>query len=258
MRLKEKVAIVTGGAGGIGWATCKLFGSEGSKIAIADLMYENAERSAQQLSKMGYDVKAIKVDVTRLDDAKQMVEKAVDYFGKVDILVNLAGGSAGPFLKTKHSLFAESDEERWQEVINLNLYGTLNCTRAVISHMIERRAGKIINTGSIAGIIGMQWATEYSAAKAGIVGFTKSLAKEVAPYGINVNCVSPGMIATERVRQMTTKGQDSWLDGIPLGRLGEPVEVAAVIVFLASDESYYITGVNIPVTGGLTLGPKGY
>ncbi len=124
--------------------------------------------------------------------------------------------------------------------------------------MIERRSGKIVNLSSIAGMIGMQKAAEYSAAKAGVIGFSKALAKEVATFGINVNCVSPGVIATLRVRNMPKESVDSWLEGIPFDRLGEPNEVANAILFLASGESDYITGENIPVTGGQTLGPTGY
>ena len=131
-------------------------------------------------------------DVTDMDAAQNLAETTVSRFGRIDILANIAGGSAGPVIKTKYSPFAESSKERWDEMVALNLYGTLNCTRAVVNHMIERRSGKVINVGSVAGIIGMQKAAEYSAAKGGVIAFTKTLAKELAQYGINVNCVSPG------------------------------------------------------------------
>lgn len=258
MRLKDKVAIVTGGAGGIGRETCELFTQEGARLLIAEVDLDAAKNIAEELTKKGYKTKTAKVDVRNLNDAKQLAETAIDISGHIDILVNVAGGSAGVFLETKHSIFAESSPERWKEIIDLNLFGTLNCTHAVINHMIERRSGKIINLSSIAGMIGMQKAAEYSAAKAGVIGFTKALAKEVAPYGINVNCVSPGVIGTLRVRNMPKESVDSWLDGIPFGRLGEPKEVANAILFLALNESDYITGANIPVTGGQTLGPTGY
>ncbi len=258
MRLKDKVAVVTGGAGGIGRRTCEVFAREGAKLVIADLRLDESERIADSLKNSGGDAISAKVDVTRLDEAEKLVKIALDAFGHIDIFANIAGGSAGPFLKTKHSIFAESTLERWEEIINLNLFATLNCIRAVLHHMMERRKGKIISFASTAGMVGMQKAAEYSAAKAGIIGLTKTIAKEVGSYGINVNCVSPGIIGTERVRQMPQEMVQTWQEGIPLGRLGRPEEVADVVLFLASDESSYITGTNIPVTGGLTLGPKGY
>jgi len=258
MRLKDKVAIITGGAGGIGQETCNLFTQEGAKLLIAEVDLNAAEEVAKDLSAKGFIAKAAKVDVTDFNDAKQLVSRAIELFGHVDILVNIAGGSAGTFIKTKYSLFHESTVERWQEVINLNLYGTMNCTHAVLRHMIEQKSGKIVNLSSIAGMRGVQKAAEYAAAKAGIVGFTKSVAKEVAGYGITINCVSPGVIGTKRILSLPQDVVDGWLSTIPFGRLGEPKDIANAILFLASSESNYITGENIPVTGGQTLGGKGY
>ena len=258
MRLKDRVAIITGGGGGIGRATCRLFAREGAKIMIADLIIEEAKKVADELKAQGHQAVAMEIDITSFDEAKRLAGATLDKFGQIDILANIAGGSAGPVIKTKHGLFAESTKERWEDMINLNLYGTFNCTRAVINHMIERRRGKIISFASTAGMIGMQKAAEYAAAKGGIIAFTKTLAKEVGQYGINVNCISPGVIGTPRVQQMSKEMVQQWLDGIPLSRLGRPDEVADVVLFLASDESSYITGENIAVAGGLPLGPKGY
>ena len=258
MRLKDKVAIITGGASGIGRETCKLFAREGASLMIADLVYEEAESLATELKDQKYTVAVMATDVTNIDEANNLAKATLSKFGKIDILANIAGGSAGPTIKTKHGLFAESGKERWDEMISLNLYGTLNCTRAVVSHMIERRSGKIVNFASTAGMIGMQKAAEYAAAKGGIIAVTKTLAKELGQYGINVNCISPGVVGTPRVQQMPKDMVQAWLDGIPLGRLGKPEELAQVVLFLASDESSYITGENIAVAGGLTLGPKGY
>ena len=258
MRLKDKVAIITGGGGGIGGQVCSLFAQEGARLLIAEIDLDATSKISKQLREEGYSAEIAEVDVRNFDEAQQLAKTAVDIFGQIDILVNIAGGSAGVFLKSTHSVFAESNPDRWKEIIDLNLYGTLNCARAVINHMISRNSGKIINLSSIAGILGMQKAAEYSAAKAGVIGFTKALAKEVAPYGIHVNCVSPGVIGTTRVRNMPKKSVDSWLEGIPFGRLGEPEEVAEAILFLASDESNFITGENLPVTGGQTLGALGY
>ena len=258
MRLNDQVAIVTGGASGIGLETCKLFVGEGATVMIADLVSEAADRLAAELKAQGHEVAAMATDVTDMDAAQNLAETTVSRFGRIDILANIAGGSAGPVIKTKYSPFAESSKERWDEMVALNLYGTLNCTRAVVNHMIERRSGKVINVGSVAGIIGMQKAAEYSAAKGGVIAFTKTLAKELAQYGINVNCVSPGVIGTQRVLEATLDMVQTYLGGIPMGRLGEPEEVAKVVLFLASGESSYITGENIVVAGGMTLGPTGY
>jgi NAD(P)-dependent dehydrogenase (short-subunit alcohol dehydrogenase family) len=258
MRLKDKIAIITGGGSGIGRETCRLFAREGAKIIIADLIIEEANKIADELKARGHQAMAMKIDITSFDEANRLAGAALDRYGQIDILANIAGGSAGPVIKTKHRLFAESTKERWEDMINLNLYGTFNCTRAVINHMIERRSGKIISFSSTAGMIGMQKAAEYSAAKGGIIAFTKTLAKELGQYGINVNCISPGVIGSPRVQQMPKEMVQQWQEGIPLARLGKPEEVASVVLFLASDEASYITGENITVAGGLPLGPKGY
>ena len=259
MRLKDQVAIVTGGASGIGRETCKLFVGEGATVMIADLIPETADDLATKLRSQGHNVDAVATDVKNMDAVQNLVESALSRFGRIDILANVAGGSAGPVIETKYSLFAESTRERWDEIIALNLYGALNCTRAVINHMIERRSGKVINFASTAGIIGMTKAAEYAAAKAGIIAFTKTLAKELGKYSINVNCISPGVIGTNRVLQTWPEDMmQKFKSGIPLRRLGEPEEVAQVALFLASDESRYITGENIVVDGGMTQGTMGY
>ena len=258
MRLKDQVALVTGGAGGIGRETCKLFAGEGATVMIADLVSEAADGLAAELRAQGHEVASMAADVTSMDDAQNLAEATISNFGQIDILANIAGGSAGPVIKTKYSTFAESSKERWDEMVNLNLYGTLNCTRAVVNHMIERRIGRVINFASTAGVVGMQKAAEYAAAKGGVIAFTKTLAKELAQYGINVNSISPGVIGTPRVREAAADLIPTWLHGIPMGRLGEPEEVAKAVLFLASSDSSYITGENIVVAGGMTLGPANY
>ena len=257
MRLKDQVAIVTGGSSGIGRETCKLFVEEGATVVIADLIPEAADDLAKKLRSQGHNVDAVTTDVTDMDTVQNLVESALSRFGQIDILANVAGGSAGPVIETTYGLFAESSRERWDEILALNLYGALNCTRAVINHMIERQSGKVINFASTAGIIGMTKAAEYAAAKAGIIAFTKTLAKELGECNINVNCISPGVIGTDRVLQTTAEDMmHKFKSGIPLRRLGEPQEV--VEDFLASNESKYITGENIVVDGGLTQGTMGY
>jgi len=258
MRVKDKVAIVTGGGGAIGRETSKLLATEGAKVMVADLNIEAANKVVNEIKALGHKALAIDLDTTKVDKAEQLAKATLDNFGQIDILVNVVGGSAGPFIKTKLGFFAQSNKERWEEIVNLNLLGTFNCTRAVINHMIERRSGKIVSISSTSGVIGMQKAAEYSAAKAGIIGFTKALAKEVGPYGINVNCVSPGVVGTPRVLEMAKELIPEWTKGIRLGRLAKPEEIASVVFFLVSDESSYITGQNIVVDGGLSLGPTGY
>ena len=258
MRVKDKVAIVTGGGGAIGRETSKLLATEGAKVMVADLNTEEANKVVDEIKALGHKALAIDLDTTKVDKAEQLAKVTLDNFGQIDILVNVVGGSAGPFIKTKLGFFAQSNKERWEEIVNLNLLGTFNCTRAVINHMIEKRSGKIVSIASTSGVIGMQKAAEYSAAKAGIIGFTKALAKEVGPYGINVNCVSPGVVGTPRVLEMAKELIPEWTKGIRLGRLAKPEEIASVVFFLVSEESSYITGQNIIVDGGLSLGPAGY
>ena len=260
MRLKDQVAIVTGGAGGIGREACALLVQEGAKVVIAELYADDATQIAEEFKSKGHEVEVIATNVCQFEDAEKMAKTTLDKFGRIDVLVNVAGGSAGRFIKTDYSNFAESFPDRWHEIINLNLYGTLNCTRAVLPYMVQNRRGKIVNLSSAAGMIGMQRYAAYAAAKAGVIGFTKSVAKEVAHMGICINSVAPGVIGTLRVQNNMKKDTTlkDWIDGIPYGRLGKPEEVARAILFLSTSDSDYITGENIPVTGGMLLGPKGY
>jgi len=258
MRVNNKVAIVTGGAGAIGGEISKLLAKEGAKVVVAEINLEEAQKAVNELTASGYTALAIEVDTTKKEQTKQLVKATLDSFGQIDILVNVAGGSTGPSIKTKLDLFAQSNEYRGDEILDLNLLGTINCTRAIINHMIERRSGNIVSISSIAGVIGMIKGVEYSAAKAGIVGFTRALAKEVASYGIKVNCISPGIVGTPRVIAMAKEMIKEWEKGIKLGRLAKPEEIASVALFLVSDDSSYITGQNIVVDGGLSLGPAGY
>ncbi|MHB8995494.1 MAG: SDR family NAD(P)-dependent oxidoreductase [Armatimonadota bacterium] len=243
--LADKVAIVTGAARGIGRAIALRYAAEGAAVAVDDIRLEGAETVAAEIVQAGGQALAFDANVTRSDEVCAMVETVRSRFGKVDILVNNAGGGAALLGKT--SAFCEMDEETWKWVIDLNLHGTMICTQAVLGHMIERRYGKIINFGSIAGVGGLPNWTAYAAAKGAIIAFTKSLATEVGEYGLNVNCISPGAILDQ-------PGRD-WTRGTWLRRGGEPEEVAALAAFLASDEAGYITGANHMIDGGRTLGP---
>jgi 3-oxoacyl-[acyl-carrier protein] reductase len=249
MRLENRVAIVTGGAQGIGRAIALGLAKEGADVALADIDSEPASKVVDEITDLGRKAIAIKTDVSKNEEAKLMAKTALDEFGKIDILVNNAGQSA----RERRAFFSESTEEVWDFVINLNLKGVRNCTRAVINHMIERRSGKIVNIASCAGVVGDAGSVDYSAAKAGVIGFTRALAKEVASYGINVNCVSPGPIKT-RIASILPDGTERLRQLTGFGRIGEPEDIAAMVVFLVSDEANFITGQNHPVCGLRNLG----
>ncbi len=249
MNVKGWVAIVTGGASGIGRETASRLAREGAKVAIVDLNIDGANKVAEEIRALGGEALALRTDITNLDEAHKMAKAVLDKFGQVDILANIAGGA----FPSKMGSFAQSNRETWDLNINLNLFGTFNCTRAVVNHMMERKKGKIINIASVAGIVGQATTADYAAAKGGIIAFTKSMAKELAPYGINVNCVSPAMTGTERVRSMPKDFLQKQIDYIHLHRYGEPEEIANVVVFLASDEASFVTGANYVADGGITL-----
>jgi len=249
VQIKGWVAIVTGGASGIGCQTALRLAREGAKVAIVDLNINGANKVADEIRTAGGESLALKTDITNLDEAHKMAKAVLDKFGHVDILANIAGGA----FPSKMGSFAQSDRQVWDLNINLNLFGTFNCTRAVVNHMMERKKGRIVNIASVAGMVGQATTADYAAAKGGIIAFTKSLAKELAPYGINVNCVSPAITGTERVRSMPKDFLQRQINTIHLHRFGEPEEIANVVVFLASDEASFVTGANYVADGGITL-----
>ena len=246
MKLENRVAIVTGGANGIGRAIILGLVKEGADVVVADIEIEPANEVVNEIRALGRKAIAMKVDVVKSEETKRMAKATLAEFGKIDILVNNAGGSA----RERRSLFHESKEEVWDYVLGINLKGVLNCTRAVINHMIERRTGKIVSTASTVGIAGDAGLADYSAAKAGIIGFSMALAKEVAGYGINVNCVLPGAILTRALKTfpeiVESRKRSS---GKGLRSLGEPEDIAPMVVFLASDEASFISGQNFSVNG---------
>ncbi|RRJ94601.1 SDR family oxidoreductase [Opitutaceae bacterium TAV4] len=246
MKLKDNVAIVTGaGGGGIGRAIAHRLAAEGATVIVTDINADNAQAVADAINNTGGTALAIKADVTKSREVGDMVRATLDRFGRIDILVNNAGGSAGLLKKLSH--FKDTTEDIWKWVLDLNLNGTLICIHSVITHMVERRRGKIINIASIAAEVGILNRVDYSAAKGAIISLTRALAMEVGPHNINVNCVSPGAIATRNSNLAT---------GTWLGREGQPAEVASLVAFLASEEAAYITGQNHIIDGGRVLGPK--
>lgn len=244
MELEGKIAIVTGGTRGIGRAIALDLAANGADIA---LNYRKSVDLAQELAEiirgMGRRALVIQADVSSFDDAQAMVEKVLNDFGQVDILVNNAG-------MNWDGVVWKMSEEQWDRVINVDLKGTFNYTRAVTPVFREQGSGKIVNITSINGLRGKFGQTNYSAAKAGVIGFTKACARELGRYSVNVNSVAPGLIETEMVKEAPQKVRDMALAEIVLGRLGLPDEVAYVVTFLCTDKARHITGQVIQVDGG--------
>jgi len=246
MRLNDKVAFITGGGRGIGRAIALLFAQEGADIVIGDVNKEDADKTCLDIEALGRKSLALPLDVANYAKVEEAVNKILDKFGKVDILVNNAG-------ITKDNLLLRMSEAEWDAVLNVNLKGSFNCIKAVSRAMIKQRSGKIINIASIIGIIGNSGQANYSASKAGIIALTKTAAKELASRNINVNAVAPGFIQTEMTAKLPEDLKLKMKEEIPLKKFGDPNDVAAVCLFLASEESSYITGQTIIVDGGMVM-----
>lgn len=243
--LQGKVAIITGAAGGIGKATALRFAEEGANIVVAD--FADGAQTVQEVEAKGTKAVYVKVDVTNETDAKAMVAKAVEAFGKVDVLINNAG-------ITKDAMMKKMTKDAWDAVIGVNLTGVFNCTSAVLPYMLEQKSGVVLTTSSIVGIYGNMGQTNYAASKWGVIGMTKSWAKEMAKNGLRFNCVAPGFIGTEMVKKIPEQVlNEKILVKVPAGRLGEPEEIAAAFAFLASDDAKYINGAVLSVDGAGTL-----
>jgi 2-hydroxycyclohexanecarboxyl-CoA dehydrogenase len=245
-RFDDQVAIVTGGASGIGQATARRLAEEGAAVVIADVNGEGADGVAKSISEGGGRAIALQVDVTDAPGVRAMTERAITAFGKIDILVSNAGWDrAGPF--------ADTDEELWDRVIAINYRGHLATCHAALPYMRERGGGRIVTVASDAGRVGSSGEVVYSGAKGAVIAFTKGLAREVARYGINVNCVAPGLVDTPLLAGMPEKLIAAIVRSIPLRRTGVPDEIAAAICFFASDDAAYITGQTLSVNGGLNM-----
>lgn len=246
LRLHDRVAIITGGAQGIGRAIGLLLAQNGAQIVIADINDKQAEETAQEIGLLGRKSIAVKVDVSNFSEAENLGKTVFDAFGRIDILVNNAG-------ITRDGLFLRMKEEEWDAVIAINLKSVFNCSKAVIRYMGKQRGGKIISVASVVGQTGNIGQANYGASKAGIIGFTKTLAREFASRGIMVNAVAPGFIETGMTRTLPEKVREGFISNIPLGRMGTPEEIAEAVLFLATDASNYITGQVINVNGGLYM-----
>ncbi len=246
MRLLNKVAIITGGGRGIGEATAKKFVQEGAKVVIADINGEDIDRTVNELISMGGEAMGIVVDVTNSESVNNMVNSTVEKYGKLDILVNNAG-------ITMDATLLKMTEDQWDKVIDVNLKGVYICGQAAAKVMVEQGSGVILNASSVVGIYGNFGQTNYAATKWGVIGMTKTWAKELGKKGIRSNAVAPGFISTPMVKKMPENVIEMMKGKAPLGRLGEPEDIANAYAFLASDEAKFITGAVLEVTGGVVL-----
>ena len=247
MSLKGKTAIITGGSRGIGKACAIYLAKQGADIVFN---YSNnssmAEETADEIKNLGVKVQAVKADVKSSQDIDYLFNQALENFNSIDILVNNAG-------ITRDTLLIRMKEEDWDTVLDINLKGVYLTCKAAAKHMMKKRQGRIINISSVVGITGNPGQANYAASKAGIIGFSKSIAKELAPRGILVNVVAPGFIDTDMTSVLGEKVKDNILTQIPLGRYGSPEDVAKLVTFLASDDNQYITGQVINIDGGMLM-----
>ncbi|MFH0791257.1 MAG: 3-oxoacyl-[acyl-carrier-protein] reductase [Candidatus Omnitrophota bacterium] len=246
MRFKDKVVLITGSARGIGREIALAFAREGADVVISDIDIEKAAQTMREIEALGRKAMALELNVVNYIKVEETINKVLDKFTKIDILVNNAG-------ITKDGLVLRMSDEDWDAVIAVNLKGTFNCTKAVSKSMMKQRGGKIVNIASIIGIIGNAGQANYSASKAGIIALTKTTAKEFASRNININAVAPGFIQTEMTAKLSEEIRKEMLGRIPLNRFGNPMDVANVCLFLASEEASYITGQTIVVDGGMVM-----
>ncbi len=243
MRFKDKIVMVTGGAAGIGRVTAEAFAREGAKLAICDVNPQAGETAAQAL---GPEASFQKVDVASEAEVAAWADATIKRYGRIDILVNNAG-------ITRDALLLRMKESDWDLVMSINLKGAFLCTRAVVRHMAQQRAGRIVNVASVVGVVGNVGQANYVASKAGLIGLTKTVAREFAARGITVNAVAPGYIETQMTAVLGDKVKEAFLTQIPLGRAGSPEDVAAAVTFLASDQAAYLTGQVLHVSGGMYM-----
>ncbi|MGZ3513417.1 MAG: 3-oxoacyl-[acyl-carrier-protein] reductase [Thermodesulfobacteriota bacterium] len=246
MKLGGKVALITGAAQGIGKAVALLLARNGADIVVSDINLEKAEETAREIESIGVRAMALKVNVASLDDVEQMTATILEKFGKIDILVNNAG-------ITRDKLILRMSEEDWDAVLDVNLKGTFHCTKTVVRHMAKQRSGKIVSIASVVGEMGNAGQVNYAASKAGVIGLTKTIAREFAQRGINVNAIAPGYIETPMTEVLPEKVKEELRRLIPMERLGKPEDIAEAVLFLVSEGSNYITGHVLKVNGGIYM-----
>jgi 3-oxoacyl-[acyl-carrier protein] reductase len=246
LELTGKVALVTGAAQGIGKAVAMLLAQRGADIIISDINLEKAEETTQEIATLGPRAMVIRANVAVVEEVEKMVRAIIERFGQIHILVNNAGIA-------RDKLLLRMTEEEWDLVLDINLKGTFNCTKAVIRYMSKQRYGKIVNIASVVGEMGNAGQANYSASKAGVIGLTKTVAREFASRGINVNAIAPGYIVTPMTEVLPEKAKEDLKRMIPMERLGQPEEVAQAALFLVSEASNYITGQVINVNGGIYM-----
>lgn len=245
--MKDNTVLISGATRGIGRAIAVELAGEGANISFNYLKSgREAAELENEIKNLGANAKSFQADIKDFQAVRSWVDKTKELFGRIDIVINNAG-----VIKDKALALMESDD--WREVINTNLEGTFNLTRAAIVTLMKQKSGVVINITSVSGIVGLPRQTNYSASKAGIIGFTKSLAKEVAPYNIRVNAIAPGFIETDMLKVLTEEYKNQILKQIPLNRLGRPREVAKMVKFLVSDDAGYITGQTIAIDGGMSM-----
>ncbi len=246
MRLKDQIALITGSARGIGKEIALKFAQEGATVIISDISQDACQATVDEFTKQGFSADAMACNVTDSKGVQEMVDKILDNHKRIDILVNNAG-------ITKDNLLIRMSEEEWDAVLNVNLKGAFICTKAVVRSMMKARKGKIINIASIVGVIGNAGQANYSASKAGLIGLTKTTAKEFASRGITSNAVAPGFIRTAMTDKLTDQVKEELAAAIPLKKLGSPEDIANTCLFLASSDADYITGQTILVDGGMGI-----
>ncbi len=245
MNLKNRVALVTGAGRGIGKAIVLRLAREGATIAVNDLRLENTLAVVEEITSLGVPAIGLPADVSSANDVNAMVDAVIAAYGRLDILINNAGIA-------QDQLLMRMTEEQWDRVIAIDLKSVFLCSRAATKHMLKAKWGRIISLASVVGLIGNPGQSNYAAAKAGIIGFTRALAREVGTRGITVNALAPGFIETDMTAQLPEKQREELAARIPLGYLGAPEDVASACAFLASEEARYITGHVITVDGGMT------